>query len=85
MSPIEASSHGLAQHRSEGLPVRAGAFTNLSRDHLDYHGTMEHYFEAKMRLFDEVVEDGGDGGHLGDDDARSGEVDRARARSGLDG
>ncbi|WP_295525433.1 UDP-N-acetylmuramoyl-L-alanyl-D-glutamate--2,6-diaminopimelate ligase [Novosphingobium sp. Chol11] len=51
----EASSHGLDQYRNEGLRVSAGAFTNLSRDHLDYHGTMEHYFSAKMRLFDEVV------------------------------
>ena len=51
----EASSHGLAQFRSEGPQVAAGAFTNLSRDHLDYHGTMEAYFAAKMRLFDEVV------------------------------
>jgi UDP-N-acetylmuramoyl-L-alanyl-D-glutamate--2,6-diaminopimelate ligase len=76
----EASSHGLAQYRSEGLPVRAGAFTNLSRDHLDYHGTMEHYFEAKMRLFDEVVEDGGTA-VIWADDTRSGEViDRARGR-----
>lgn len=56
----EASSHGLSQFRNEGLRVRAGAFTNLSRDHLDYHGTMEEYFAAKMRLFSEVVEDGGD-------------------------
>ncbi|MCB2088009.1 MAG: UDP-N-acetylmuramoyl-L-alanyl-D-glutamate--2,6-diaminopimelate ligase [Sphingomonadaceae bacterium] len=55
----EASSHGLSQYRNEGLPVAAGAFTNLSRDHLDYHGTMEEYFAAKMRLFDEVVSDGG--------------------------
>jgi UDP-N-acetylmuramoyl-L-alanyl-D-glutamate--2,6-diaminopimelate ligase len=55
----EASSHGLDQYRSEGLPVVAAAFTNLSRDHLDYHGTMEAYFQAKMRLFDEVVGDGG--------------------------
>jgi UDP-N-acetylmuramoyl-L-alanyl-D-glutamate--2,6-diaminopimelate ligase len=76
----EASSHGLAQYRSEGLPVRAGAFTNLSRDHLDYHGTMEHYFEAKMRLFDEVVEAGG-AAVIWADDPRSGEViERARAR-----
>lgn len=52
---FEASSHGLAQYRTEGLPVRAGAFTNLSRDHLDYHGDMDSYFQAKMRLFDEVV------------------------------
>lgn len=55
----EASSHGLSQFRNEGLRVVAGAFTNFSRDHLDYHGTMEAYFAAKMRLFDEVVEPGG--------------------------
>lgn len=64
----EASSHGLSQYRNEGLSVRAAAFTNLSRDHLDYHADMEEYFLAKMRLFDEVVDpdagaviwDGGD-------------------------
>ena len=52
----EASSHGLDQYRAEGVPVRAAAFTNCSRDHLDYHPSMEAYFEAKMRLFDEVAE-----------------------------
>ena len=51
----EASSHGLDQYRNEGLRVIAGAFTNLSRDHLDYHADMDAYFVAKMRLFDEVV------------------------------
>jgi UDP-N-acetylmuramoyl-L-alanyl-D-glutamate--2,6-diaminopimelate ligase len=56
---FEASSHGLSQYRSEGVPVSVAAFTNLSRDHLDYHGTMEEYFEAKMRLFDEVVDENG--------------------------
>jgi UDP-N-acetylmuramoyl-L-alanyl-D-glutamate--2,6-diaminopimelate ligase len=55
----EASSHGLSQFRNEGLRVAAGAFTNLSRDHLDYHAGMDDYFAAKMRLFDEVVADGG--------------------------
>lgn len=55
----EASSHGLSQFRIEGPRVAAGAFTNLSRDHLDYHATMDDYFAAKMRLFDEVVADGG--------------------------
>jgi len=55
----EASSHGLSQYRNEGVPVAAGAFTNLSRDHLEYHLTMEDYFAAKMRLFDEVVSDRG--------------------------
>lgn len=52
----EASSHGLDQFRNEGVPVAAGAFTNFSRDHLDYHGSMEAYFQAKMRLFDEVLQ-----------------------------
>jgi len=56
---FEASSHGLSQYRTEGLPVRAGAFTNLSRDHLDYHGTMEAYLEAKLRLFTEVIDEDG--------------------------
>ncbi len=55
----EASSHGLSQYRNEGLNVQAGAFTNFSRDHLDYHASMDEYFAAKMRLFDEVVEPGG--------------------------
>ncbi|MEO8454376.1 MAG: UDP-N-acetylmuramoyl-L-alanyl-D-glutamate--2,6-diaminopimelate ligase, partial [Sphingomicrobium sp.] len=51
----EASSHGLDQHRCEGVPLAAAAFTNFSRDHLDYHGTMKAYFEAKMRLFEELL------------------------------
>jgi UDP-N-acetylmuramoyl-L-alanyl-D-glutamate--2,6-diaminopimelate ligase len=51
----EASSHGLDQYRAEGVTVKAAAFTNFSRDHLDYHPSMESYFAAKMRLFDEVV------------------------------
>ncbi len=54
----EASSHGLDQYRNEGLTLAASAFTNFSRDHLDYHGTMEAYFAAKMRLFTEVVAPG---------------------------
>jgi UDP-N-acetylmuramoyl-L-alanyl-D-glutamate--2,6-diaminopimelate ligase len=54
----EASSHGLDQHRAEGVPLAAAAFTNFSRDHLDYHQTMEAYFEAKMRLFDELLPPG---------------------------
>ncbi|MFM5895109.1 MAG: UDP-N-acetylmuramoyl-L-alanyl-D-glutamate--2,6-diaminopimelate ligase, partial [Novosphingobium sp.] len=52
----EASSHGLSQFRNEGLKVKAGGFTNLSRDHLDYHKDMDDYFAAKMRLFDEVID-----------------------------
>ena len=54
----EASSHGLHQHRAEGAPLAAAAFTNFSRDHLDYHATMEEYFEAKMRLFEELLPPG---------------------------
>ncbi|MFN3371469.1 MAG: Mur ligase family protein, partial [Sphingomonadaceae bacterium] len=53
---FEASSHGLDQYRTEGLPVRAAGFTNLSRDHLDYHGDMDSYFAAKLRLFTEVLD-----------------------------
>ncbi|MEO7278049.1 MAG: UDP-N-acetylmuramoyl-L-alanyl-D-glutamate--2,6-diaminopimelate ligase [Sphingomicrobium sp.] len=54
----EASSHGLDQHRAQGVPLAAAAFTNFSRDHLDYHGTMDAYFEAKMRLFEELLPPG---------------------------
>ena len=55
----EASSHGLDQYRAEGVMVQAAAFTNFSRDHLDYHPDMDAYFSAKMRLFDDVIADGG--------------------------
>ncbi len=54
----EASSHGLSQYRNEGVPVSAAAFTNFSRDHLDYHADMDEYFAAKIRLFSEVLEPG---------------------------
>jgi UDP-N-acetylmuramoyl-L-alanyl-D-glutamate--2,6-diaminopimelate ligase len=55
---IEASSHGLDQYRLDGVRLSAAAFTNLSRDHLDYHGTMERYFAAKRRLFAELLPTG---------------------------
>ena len=74
----EASSHGIDQHRAEGVPLAAAAFTNFSRDHLDYHHTMEAYFEAKMRLFDELLPSGKPA-VVWTDDPRSREViDRAR-------
>jgi len=76
----EASSHGLAQYRNEGLVVAAGGFTNLSRDHLDYHKTMEHYFAAKMRLFDEVVADDGAAVIWADDEWSARAADHARQR-----
>ncbi|MCH2548146.1 MAG: UDP-N-acetylmuramoyl-L-alanyl-D-glutamate--2,6-diaminopimelate ligase [Alphaproteobacteria bacterium] len=56
---IEASSHGLDQHRLDGAHIRVAGFTNLTRDHLDYHKTEENYFNAKLRLFTEVMEGGG--------------------------
>ncbi|MFK7791337.1 MAG: UDP-N-acetylmuramoyl-L-alanyl-D-glutamate--2,6-diaminopimelate ligase [Devosiaceae bacterium] len=52
---MEASSHGLEQRRLDGVKLTAAAFTNLGRDHLDYHPTMEDYFQAKSRLFDPLL------------------------------
>jgi UDP-N-acetylmuramoyl-L-alanyl-D-glutamate--2,6-diaminopimelate ligase len=52
---IEASSHGLDQARLDGLNVAAAAFTNLTQDHLDYHGTMDAYLAAKLRLFSHLL------------------------------
>lgn len=48
---MEVSSHGLVQHRVAALKFAASVFTNLSRDHLDYHGDMEHYEAAKWLLY----------------------------------
>ncbi len=56
---VEASSHGLDQYRLDGIRIQAAAFTNLSRDHLDYHHDMASYLAAKMRLFDELLAPGG--------------------------
>ncbi len=56
---MEASSHGLDQFRLDGCAFAAAAFTNLTRDHLDYHGTMAAYRAAKLRLFEELLRDGG--------------------------
>jgi UDP-N-acetylmuramoyl-L-alanyl-D-glutamate--2,6-diaminopimelate ligase len=54
---MEASSHGIDQRRLDGVVLRAGAFTNLGRDHLDYHSTTEAYAAAKLRLFDTLLPD----------------------------
>ena len=54
---MEVSSHGLDQRRIEGISFDYAIFTNLTHEHLDYHGTMENYFEAKARLFTELKED----------------------------
>jgi len=77
---FEASSHGLSQFRTEGLPVQAAAFTNLSRDHLDYHHTMEAYLEAKLRLFSEVVDADGTAVMWADDPASGRVIEIARER-----
>ncbi len=77
---FEASSHGLDQYRTEGLPVKAAAFTNLSHDHLDYHGTMTAYLDAKLRLFKEVVEPNGTVVVWNDDPYSSAVVEAAHAR-----
>nr|WP_307437676.1 UDP-N-acetylmuramoyl-L-alanyl-D-glutamate--2,6-diaminopimelate ligase [Labrys monachus] len=55
---LEASSHGLDQHRLDGLRLAAGGFTNLSRDHLDYHASLEAYRDAKLRLFRDLLPPG---------------------------
>lgn len=52
---MEASSHGLDQYRLDGVRLKAGAFTNLGRDHMDYHPTVEHYFGCKMGLFERLL------------------------------
>ena len=68
---IEASSHGLDQYRLDGVEIAAAGFTNITRDHMDYHATFEDYLAAKLRLFSEVVREGGvavinmDGDHAG--------------------
>ncbi len=75
---MEVSSHALTQHRVDGIVFDVAAFTNLSRDHLDHHGTMEEYFAAKARLFDPAT--GQDGGHQ-----RGRPLGRPAGRSALDG
>lgn len=77
---FEASSHGLSQYRTEGLPVRAAGFTNLSRDHLDYHGDMATYFHAKLRLFADVLDADGAAVVWADDPYAPRVEDLARAR-----
>ena len=76
----EASSHGLDQHRAEGVPLAAAAFTNFSRDHLDYHETMDAYFETKMRLFEQLLPPGLPAVIWTDDPKSDEVVERARKR-----
>jgi UDP-N-acetylmuramoyl-L-alanyl-D-glutamate--2,6-diaminopimelate ligase len=77
---LEASSHGLDQYRLDGIRVSAGAFTNLSRDHMDYHPTVEHYLNAKLRPFRDLVAAGGAAVISADHDSSQEVIDAARAR-----
>jgi len=79
---LEASSHGLDQHRLDGVRIAAGAFTNLSRDHLDYHPSLEAYLAAKLRLFDALIAPNGTA-VIGVDDCYAGQVVEAAKKRGL--
>ena len=77
---MEASSHGIEQHRLDGVVLAAAGFTNLTHDHLDYHGTMEAYRAAKLGLFDRLLPEGATA-VVNEDAAESAEIARiARAR-----
>ncbi|MFZ1679555.1 MAG: UDP-N-acetylmuramoyl-L-alanyl-D-glutamate--2,6-diaminopimelate ligase [Rhizobiaceae bacterium] len=80
---MEASSHGLDQRRLDGVRLAAGGFTNLGRDHMDYHATVEEYFAAKMRLFDTLLGKGSPAVIFADDPWTDRAVAHARA-AGLD-
>ncbi len=79
---LEASSHGLDQHRLDGVRLAAAGFTNLSHDHLDYHGTADAYLQAKLRLFDTLLAPGR-AAVIDADGAASGRVSRAASAHGL--
>lgn len=80
---MEASSHGLDQHRLDGVRLSAAAFTNLGRDHMDYHPTVEDYHRAKMRLFEDLLPKGAPAVIFADDKWSSATIDVAR-RAGLE-
>jgi UDP-N-acetylmuramoyl-L-alanyl-D-glutamate--2,6-diaminopimelate ligase len=77
---MEASSHGLDQKRLDGVRLVAGAFTNLSRDHLDYHATPEAYLAAKLRLFTQLLKPGAPAVVDADADVAAQVVEAARRR-----
>jgi len=80
---MEASSHGLDQKRLDGVRLAAGAFTNLSRDHMDYHASVEAYLAAKLRLFRDLLPDGAPAVIDADSAIAPRAIEAARAR-GLD-
>src|ERR1700736_178003 len=77
---FEASSHGLDQYRLDGVRVRAGGFTNLTRDHMDYHPDVAHYLAAKLRLFRDLIASDGAAVISADHDCSQAVIDAARAR-----
>ena len=77
---LEASSHGLDQFRLDGVRVAAGGFTNLSRDHMDYHPDVAHYLAAKLRLFRDLVVADGAAVISADHDCSQAVIDAARGR-----
>jgi UDP-N-acetylmuramoyl-L-alanyl-D-glutamate--2,6-diaminopimelate ligase len=77
---FEASSHGLDQYRLDGVRVTAGGFTNLSRDHMDYHPDVAHYLAAKLRLFRDLVPRGGAAVISADHDCSDQVIAAAKAR-----
>src|SRR5260221_2285432 len=78
---FEASSHGLDQYRLDGVRIAAGGFTNLSRDHMDYHPDVAHYLGAKMRLFRDLVPPGGAAVISADHDCSQEVIDAARSKN----
>ena len=80
---MEASSHGLDQSRLDGVKLSAAAFTNLGRDHMDYHPTVEHYMASKMRLFDTLLAKGQPAVIYADDEWSGQAIDAAQ-KAGLD-
>jgi UDP-N-acetylmuramoyl-L-alanyl-D-glutamate--2,6-diaminopimelate ligase len=77
---FEASSHGLDQYRLDGVRIAAGGFTNLSRDHMDYHPDVAHYLAAKLRLFRDLVTAGGAAVISADHDCSQAVIEAARER-----
>ena len=77
---FEASSHGLDQYRLDGVRIAAGGFTNLTRDHMDYHPDVAHYLNAKLRLFRDLVAPDGAAVISADHDCAAQVIDAARAR-----
>src|ERR1700751_2285092 len=78
---FEASSHGLDQYRLDGVHILAGGFTNLSRDHMDYHPAVAHYLAAKLRLFRELIPPGGAAVISADHDCSQDVIQAARMRA----